>query len=367
MFLFRNNKMNKHKNKYSISLYWKCQFIGWGIVSVYWAYIVYSRDSYSVFYTFVNYILDILLGVSLTHLYRAFALKFGWSKLPINSLLIRVIPIVLFLAVLYAFLGNVKWYAYWVFVAGEHRDLLTALLYWNPILITGLRLMSIWILAYHLYHYYQKEVKTAKENAQLSIIAKQAQLDNLSAQLNPHFLFNSLNSIKSLVIENPKVARRAIDLLSDLLRSSLYEKDDDLITIKNELALVKDYIELEKLRFEERLNLKLTIEEELNTIKIPTLSIQLLVENAIKHGIDKSIDGGIVCIDISKENEQIFIRVQNPGIMQSYLSSKGVGLKNLKERLQIQYKNTANFTLKQSEKQIVLATITLPLPEDENI
>lgn len=359
--------MNVHKKKYAISLYWKCQLVGWGIVSVYWAYVVYSRDNYGVFYTLVNYILDILLGVSLTHLYRAFALKLGWSKLPINNLLVRVIPSILFLAVLYAFLGNVKWYVYWVYIAEEHRDLLAALLYWNPILITGLRLMSIWILAYHLYHYYQKEVRTAKENAQLSIIAKQAQLDNLSAQLNPHFLFNSLNSIKSLVIENPKVARRAIDLLSDLLRSSLYEKDDDLISIKNELDLVKDYIELEKLRFEDRLHLELTIEEELYKAKIPTLSIQLLVENAIKHGIDKSIDGGIVCIDITKQNEQILIRVQNPGILQLHASSKGVGLKNLKERLQIQYKNAASFALKQLENQTVLATITLPLLEDENI
>jgi LytS/YehU family sensor histidine kinase len=222
-------------------------------------------------------------------------------------------------------------------------------------------------LAYHLYHYYQKEVITAKENAKLSLIAKQAQLDNLSAQLNPHFLFNSLNSIKSLVIENPDTARRAIDLLSDLLRSSLYEKDKDLITIKNELALVQDYIELEKLRFEERLTIDITLDKTLENFKIPSLSIQLLVENALKHGIDKIIEGGLVSVKISKENNQLYIQVQNPGKLSLNDSLNGLGLKNLKERLEIQYKNKAFFSLKELDKNIVEATIILPYNDDENI
>jgi hypothetical protein len=216
-------------------------------------------------------------------MYRKFAIKANWSSLPIKKLLLRVVPMILLLAFLYMEINNMKWHGFMLFFFDKEYDLFTSLLYWDPILITGIRLMSIWILAYHLYHYYQKEVVTAKENAQLSIIAKQAQLDNLSAQLNPHFLCNSLNSIKSLVIENPSVARRAIDLLSDLLRSSLYEKDKDLISIKEELSLVKDYIELEKMRFEERLQLEITLDNTLNKFKIPTLSIQLLVENAIKH------------------------------------------------------------------------------------
>jgi two-component system LytT family sensor kinase len=253
------------------------------------------------------------------------ALKNNWSQLPIKKLLIRVIPSILLLAVLYVFLNNLKWYAYWKYIIGKDVNLWESLIYWDPIVLTGLRLMSIWILAYHLYHYYQREVVTAQENAQLSIIAKQAQLDNLSAQLNPHFLFNSLNSIKSLVIENPNVARRAIDVLSDLLRSSLYEKDKDFITIKDELALVKDYIELEKLRFEERLEIDITIDKTLENFIITTLSIQLLVENSIKHGIDKIIEGGLVTIKISKNKHQVYIQVQNPGTIVLNESLKGLG------------------------------------------
>ena len=359
-------KVNTSNKKHNISLYWLCQLTGWGLVSIYWAYTVYTRDNYGFFYTFLNYALDISLGIFLTHIYRMFALKANWSLLSIKKLLVRVIPSLLLLAVLYAFFGNLKWYAFRIFFVIEKVDFFESIIYWDPILITGFRLMSIWILAYHLYHYYQKEVVTAKENAQLSIIAKQAQLDNLSAQLNPHFLFNSLNSIKSLVIENPNVARRAIDLLSDLLRSSLYEKDKDLISVKNELSLVYDYIELEKMRFEERLRLEATIDETLNTFRIPTLSIQLLVENAIKHGIDLIVKGGIINLTIKKQENFVEIIVRNPGGIKNKKTT-GLGLKNLQERLAIQYKNKATFSLVALNANEVEAKITIPFTGDENI
>lgn len=359
-----NNKIN---NKTKISLYWKCQLTGWSIVSVYWAYTVYTKDNYNIFSTLLNYVLDISIGIFLTHMYRRFALKAKWSSLPIKKLLIRLVPTIVVLAVLYVVINNLKWYAYWTFIANEYKNFFEAILFWDPILLTGLRLMSIWILAYHLYHYYQKEVVTAKENAQLSLIAKQAQLDNLSAQLNPHFLFNSLNSIKSLVIENPNVARRAIDLLSDLLRSSLYEKDKGLITIKNELALVYDYIELEKMRFEERLQLKTNINNNLINNKIPTLSIQLLVENAIKHGIDLNVNGGVIFLKIIKQNTNICITVQNPGVIKQH-KKVGLGIKNLKKRLEIQYKGKASFSLSATENDCVVAEIKIPmLVKDEKI
>lgn len=362
-----NAQLNSQSKKKELPLYWICQLLGWGIVSTYWAYIVYTRDNYGLFYTFANYLLDISIGIFLTHIYRRFALRANWNSLSIQRLLIRVIPSILLLAVVYVLISNLKWYVFRSTIVDPNVSFKDAILYWDPILITGLRLMSIWILAYHLYHYYQKEVVTAKENAQLSLIAKQAQLDNLSTQLNPHFLFNSLNSIKSLVIENPNVARRAIDLLSDLLRSSLYEKDKDLIRIKNELSLVYDYIELEKMRFEERLQLKTNIDEALINCKIPTLSIQLLIENAIKHGIDLKVGGGVVFLKIEKIQNNILITVKNPGIIKPN-NNAGLGLKNLEKRLEIQYKSKASFSLKEVDNDHVSAEIIIPINiDDENI
>ena len=356
-----NIDITTRQRKNRLFLYWKCQIAGWSLVSIYWAYTVYTRDSYSVFYTLLNYVLDITIGISLTHLYRDFALKANWSNFSIKKLLIRVVPSILILAIIYVLICNVKWYLYWTFIGNVEKDFWTAILYWDPIFLTGLRLMSIWILAYHLYHYYQREVVTAKENGQLSLIAKQAQLDNLAAQLNPHFLFNSLNSIKSMVIENPIVARRAIDLLSDLLRSSLYDKDKDLISVKDEMSLVYDYIELEKMRFEDRLRLKTSIDDSLTNFKIPTLSIQLLVENAIKHGIDLRVGGGQIDLKVIKKNDFIKITVNNPGKIKHKNNYNGLGIENLRKRLEIQYKGKASFSLNENEVGIVSAQIIIPI------
>ena len=239
--------------------------------------------------------------------------------------------------------------------------MMEALFGWDPVFMTGLRLTAIWVLAYHLYHIYQKEIETAKQNAALSVVAKQAQLDSLMTQLNPHFLFNSLNSIKSLVIEKPETARRAIDLLSDILRTSLYQKDASDIPVQDELGLVRDYVELEKLRFEERLNMSVQMNENVNSFKVPALSIQLLVENAIKHGIGKRIKGGTIDLMISREGDQLKIIVENPGVFEEHNSEAGLGLKNLKERLLVQYKGEASLTLENQESDTVSATLLIPI------
>ncbi|GET33636.1 histidine kinase [Prolixibacter bellariivorans] len=345
----------------SISLYWKCQLLGWGTVSLYWAYTVYTRDHYGVFFTFLNYVLDIVVGVLLTHLYRYFAKKLNWNALNLGSLAIRVIPSVILLSVAYMELVDLKWHLYWVFVENKDYTLWYSLSYWNPVFITGLRLMAIWILAYHLYHYHQNKLETAKQNAELLVIAKQAQLDNLSKQLNPHFLFNSLNSIKSLIIENTTMARRAVDLLSDILRTSLYEKDVPFITIKEELELVKDYVDLEKIRFEERLNMSIEMDSELENYLILPLSIQLLVENGIKHGIDKRINGGTIQLTIKKTTETIEIIVQNPGKIAGNNAEAGIGIKNLTKRLQLHYDGGASFELQNIDNDLVRATLIIPI------
>jgi len=355
------NRLEKILNIKSISLYWKCQLLGWGTVSIYWAYVVFNRDDYGYFFTFLNYVLDISIGIALTHGYRFFARKLKWNSLDLPQLFVKIIPSILILAVLYMLLADLKWHYYWAIIGGKDVDLWESLKYWDPVFLTGIRLMAIWILAYHLYHYYMKEIETARQNAELSIIAKQAQLDNLSEQLNPHFLFNSLNSIKSLVIENPKTARRAIDLLSDILRSSLYGKDASFITIKDELGLVKDYVELEKVRFEERLNMSLKVDQSLEEYLIPPLSIQLLVENAIKHGIDNRINGGNIILSIVKKDQHLEIVVQNPGNLVEQGAETGIGIKNLTKRLSLQYNGEARFTLENEIKDQVTATLKIPI------
>lgn len=349
----------KEKTNTRLSLYWKCQIVGWGTVSLLWLYIALVRDQFTVFQALTNYVLDVSICIGLTHTYRAMALKSKWNLLGIKKLIRRVVPSILILSVLFMIIMNLKTsaYIYWV---RDTNSFLENLSVWNPVLITGLRHMAIWVLAYHAYHFYVREMNTTKVNAKLSVDAKQSQLDNLSAQLNPHFLFNSLNSIKALVIENPKSARRAIDLLSDLLRSSLNEKEHMTISIAEEMALVRDYVELEQLRFEERLRVIFDVDPNTDRLKIPPLSIQLLVENAIKHGVDKQLKGGVVDISVKERDGFVNIVIKNPGTL-SEGEHRGLGLKNLRERLWLQYEGKATLKIETPSENWVEATLVVPI------
>ncbi|RED23417.1 histidine kinase [Flavobacterium cutihirudinis] len=349
-------------SKRTLSTYWEIQLIGWITASLYWGFTAFMSGHFIWKIGIADLILDVSIGIGLTHLYRNFALRNGWNKLNLKKLIGRMILSVLLLSFLYMFLIAAKLHLIRLFVFGE-----TAIPFLEflksvqlQLFITGTRLMSIWILAYHLYHYSRQELQTVKENAQLSITIKEAQLRNLSAQLNPHFFFNSLNNIKYLVLENPQSARRAIDLLSELLRNSLDNTKGQLITLEEEINLVRDYLELEKIRFEERLDVQIETEVNLSHQLILPFSIQLLVENAIKHGIEKRKNGGFIFVNVRKEQDFLKIIVQNSGKLNSENKNSGIGLTNLKERLALQYNSAAFFEIKQLENETVLATILLP-------
>jgi sensor histidine kinase YesM len=287
------------KNKRQISLYWKCQLIGWSLTSLYWLIpAILSSQFFNPLAGLIHFVFDVLIGIGLTHVYRNVSKKNKWNQLQTGQLIWRIVPAVVLMAILYMILicakisliNNYFFLVNGVNVEKSLPEMATAYRQFLAdngltVFMTGLRLISIWVLAYHLYLYAQREIRATKENARLVLAAKETQLTNLSAQLNPHFLFNSLNNIKALVIDDPKAARRGIDLLSELLRTSLYRNQELLIPLNDELGLVKDYLELEKLRFGERMESQIELGPKLAEILIPPLSIHTLVENAIKHGI----------------------------------------------------------------------------------
>ena len=345
-----------------LSTYWKIQFTGWIIASLYWGLSAFLSGNFIWEMGIVDLMLDVSIGIVLTHIYRNFALKNGWNKLNLKMLLPRIVFSILLLSLLYTVLIIGKLYLVRLLIFKNEMG--SFLLFFKSVqlqvFITGTRLMSIWMLAYHLYHYSRLELETVKENARLSIIIKEAQLNSLSAQLNPHFFFNSLNNIKFLVIENPNAARRAIDLLSELLRNSLNTNIAKLISLDDEINLVRDYLELEKIRFEERLQIKIETSLDLSRHLILPFSIQSLVENAIKHGIEKRKTGGFITVKVEMENDFIKITVQNSGKLNKEIQNSGIGLRNLKERLLLQYNGNASFEIKELEDETVLATILIP-------
>lgn len=345
-----------------ISAYWKIQLTGWITTSLYWGISAFFSGNFIWKIGIADVIMDVFVGITLTHIYRNFALKKGWNKVNLKTLVPKMAVSVLVLSLLYMFLIVSKLYLIRLFVLQSNPVSFITFFKVTQVqlFITGIRLMSIWILAYHLYHYSRLEIQTVKENARLSVAVQEAQLNNLSAQLNPHFFFNSLNTIKFLILENPHSARRAIDLLSDLLRNSLNGNIKTVVPLNDEINLVRDYLELEKIRFEERLQIEIETSIDLSKHLILPLSIQSLAENAIKHGIEKRKAGGFISVKVDKENNFIKISVQNSGKLNKESTDSGIGLHNLKERLLLQYNEKASFEIKEMEDETVLATILIP-------
>jgi LytS/YehU family sensor histidine kinase len=349
-------------DKWNISLYWRCQLIGWSAASLYWGVVGYTGTNFSVLLAVIHFVADLLMYIAITHLFRNISRYYKWHQLQPGALLLRIIPATAILGAAFMILTIGK--TFLIRYVFEDGFAITFQSYFNSqwliTLVTGVRLMAIWVLAYYLYHYAQRELKATRESARLALIAKDAQLDNLSSQLNPHFFFNSLNNIKALVLEDPHAARRSIDLLSELLRTALYKRDTMLIPLKEEIALINDYLELEKIRFEKRLETSIDVDQQLLQTPIPPLSIQALVENAIKHGISRRKDGGKILILIREEDGFLKTNVSNPGKLDSD-NKGGLGLSNLRERLDLQFGGKASFELSETGDDTVSATIKIPL------
>ncbi|WP_230145792.1 MULTISPECIES: sensor histidine kinase [unclassified Pedobacter] len=346
-----------------ISLYWKCQLIGWSVAALYWACQGWSAaGNFRFDMAVVQFVSDVIMYILITHLYRNFANKNHWHDLALQKLIWRMLIVISVMGVFYAIITVSKLYLVRLLFLSHPHQSFAGFFSLNAvgIFVAGIRLMAIWLLAYHLYHYAKREMRLSVENARLELSFKQSQLDNLSAQLNPHFLFNALNNIKSLVYTRPDAAGRAIDLLSELLRSGLYKGSAMLIRLNEEIDLVRDYLELEGFRMEERLQYDLDIDISLSALMVPRLCIQTLVENAVKHGVALEKQGGKIEVIINEKNGLVSIRVLNPGKLEPNKTVAGIGLQNLKERLDLSYQHHASFSLYEMEQK-VCAEIKIPI------
>ena len=156
--------------------------------------------------------------------------------------------------------------------------------------------MAIFLLAYLEFHLFylplrRKNQEGKLDKIRLESLVKELELKTIKSHINPHFIFNALNSIRALVDENPERARTAITELSNILRSSMQAEKIEMAPLERELNIVKDYLELEHIRFEDRLMVEYDIDEDTLDQEIPPMMLQTLVENAIKHGISKQISG----------------------------------------------------------------------------
>ena len=217
----------------------------------------------------------------------------------------------------------------------------------------------IWGILYFIVYFFTNFKKAEIINLQHKSQMNEIHLNKLKSQLNPHFMFNAMNVIRALIDEDQNKAKQGLTQLSNILRQTLNVDQKRLITLGEEIKIVKDYLALEVLRFEERLVYELNIPEQLFDYKIPPMLLQTIVENALKHGISNSIEGGKILIQGEEGIAGMKLIIENPGRYQPDGNS-GFGLKNSRERLDFIFNGQAELKIHNKDEKTVQTIIHLP-------
>jgi signal transduction histidine kinase len=303
-------------------------------------------------------------GLLLTHFARRLIARWGWKQLRWLPLLPRVLGMSLVLSLVWSVVGY--GYTHGILHLGVPEKYSLSILFlvsW----INGAVILAGWFGAYFLYHISDRFSRSEVDRAQLAASVKEAELRSLKSQINPHFIFNSLNSLRALIDEDPARARQSVTQLANLLRYSLQSGQLETVPFEDELRIVNDYLALEQVRHEERLRVRLDVAPETLSLPIPPMLLQTLVENAVKYGISTQPEGGEIAIVARQENGMLRLQVTNPGSLPTAAStarakaSTGVGLKNAAERLRLLFGERATLELRSASADRVVAEAVIPL------
>ncbi|QFT54476.1 sensor histidine kinase [Microbulbifer sp. THAF38] len=269
-----------------------------------------------------------------------------WAYFLSASIILGFICACIAVSIIYAYYNSEGYtvvHTFWEAVFDSWLILILLMLTWSLIYLTAVN---------------QDRLRRAEQDAtQLKLQLNEAKMSALMGQLNPHFLFNGLNNIRALILEDTNKSREMLTNLSDLLRYTLIAHKHKTVPLRDELEIVCQYIELLKIQYEDRLAFKIEVEDHLMGERIPPLLIQLLAENAVRHGIEKCKQGGELMIKVTKEENHIVIIVKNPGTLNTTSTTEsnntGLGLSNIQKRLTIQYGSRTRFNIKQQGSQVV--------------
>ena len=381
--------MNKNK------LYWILQFGGWTGLMI---------TSFMSMLSFIPAVLAltvnvvfVLFGVLISHIYRLYVKKRNWKALRIPKLVPKVLLASVVQGTILGIFALAVIVAVFVSIARTNPDFFQSIL-GNPqiegldpeiqeklneatlaqftpskvfiAVFSFLASFAIyfisWSALYFAYQYLQKNREIEIEKWKLSASVKDAELSALKAQINPHFIFNSLNNIRSLVVEDSERARDSITHLSDLLRFSIQFDQFEKVSLDKELDVVKDYLNLEAIQLEERLSYQFNIDKGANKIEVPPMIVQTLVENAIKHSINELPGGGEIIVETKLNHEFLNIYVKNTGqlkVKTDKNNRRGIGINNSKERLRLLYGEKATLNVENMNEHMVCASVRIPLEE----
>lgn len=298
--------------------------------------------------------LQMISNILLTHFFRFVIIRFRW----LNFKLVKLIPLVVLGIFILSLVASIIWVMIMLLQNSWSMDQLPMDIFIQALvvsLIESFFVFSFWSFGYFIYLYFERYNKSLKYEAS----TREIELNNLKSQLNPHFIFNALNSIRALVDENPEKSKESITQLSHILRNSLNSDRQKLVPFLEEMRTVQDYLGLESIRYEERLRTKIDLAKGTENFQVPPLMLQTLVENGVKHGIAKLKNGGDVGISTEIINEELHIKIRNSGQLNGAKGS-GLGLKNTKRRLSMIFGDQALFEIKNENTKTVLTEITIP-------
>ncbi len=291
------------------------------------------------------------VGLGISHAFRWIIIKWDWLKLDIRSIVPRLPIAALIWGVLFFLIHGAVLDLFFPYVdpilSAPFLKSLQLILNWSLVIL-------LWGLLYFSYHFFERSRQQEMENLQWEASRNEVELNNLKSQLNPHFMFNSLNSIRGLIDEDPAKAKEAITQLSRILRNALHSGKKKLIPFGEELDMVRTYIELERIRLEERLQVNFDIDEETLGHQVPPLMLQTIVENAIKHGIAGLPKGGELTIKGKGDAGLLRIEVLNSGTLPRNGASvkNGIGLANTRKRIELLYGEQGRFDMEEENGQV---------------
>ncbi|HEX2868238.1 MAG TPA: histidine kinase [Ignavibacteriales bacterium] len=335
--------------------YWICQLCGWGLYTlILFLFSFQPSRTFSEKFSFSAVVLVLQLG--LTHLYRSVIIRNKWLELPIQKNILRIVISSLILA----FIIEALLFA--VFYVPEIKDLKD--INFNRVFLNYINrsfLNFAWAVIYFAIHYFENYNNARLDALRYEMLLKDFELSALKSQMNPHFIFNALNSISGLINENPEKAQCALSQLSSLLRYSLRVNDNQTVSLEEELQIVNDYLELESIRYEERLKVKMNIDPSSLKVQVPPLMIQTLCENGIKHGISRLPMGGELHVKSVYSDGTLRLEIRNSGTLTDDESSEGYGVRNTRQRLSLLYGRKASFCLKKMSEDFVSAEVIIPV------
>jgi hypothetical protein len=349
-------------------VYWIFQLTGWGTYSL-------SRffGGVSVMnLPWVHFGLQLLfvdaLGFGLSHLLRDYVRRHQWRALRIRKLILRMIAA----AIVCGFPLGVLTQFTDVALLQDPNELLEGvssalrielalpvaivleIANWSVVFL-------IWLTIYFTAIAVREHRSAQFKQSELARALQLAELRLLKSQLNPHFLFNALNTVRSLIADNPSRAQSAVTRLANTLRYTLSSRQDELVTLSQELDIVADYLELESMRFEDRLRIEHHVPDDAAGVHIPVMLLQTLVENAIKHGIAELPLGGLLRISAVLQNETLILEIENPRPPAAMRSAhEGVGLRNARDRLRLLFGTRASLELDLSKPAVATARLRIP-------